>query len=143
MAAANKSMSEHMKEVTGKMTNQSQERLKPWTRADIDRFCKEDPINGHNLQNLRGAAALTGLGGLAGFGSGFAYFFSKPGSFNGKLISGVLGGFSSGMVGFLASTNIACFTHETYKIDAPATHLAFQKWWKNNGGAGGSFGQYW
>jgi hypothetical protein len=68
-----------------------EDRLKPWTSADIAKFAAANPKAGADMQTLRSAGLVSGLGGLAGAGAGAAFFFSRPGTFNGKLFSAVLG----------------------------------------------------
>jgi len=66
-------------------------RLKPWTSADIAKFAASNPKAGADLNTLRSAGLLTGIGGLASAGMGGAFFASQPGTFNGKIFSAVLG----------------------------------------------------
>jgi hypothetical protein len=68
-----------------------EDRLKPWTTADVAKFAAAHPKEGAELQTLRSAGMVCGLGGLAGAGAGAAFFFSRPGTFNGKLVSAVIG----------------------------------------------------
>ena len=68
-----------------------EDRLKPWTSADIAKFAAANPKAAADMQTLRSAGLVSGLGGLAGAGAGAAFFFSRPGTFNGKLFSAVLG----------------------------------------------------
>jgi hypothetical protein len=69
-----------------------EDRLKTWTTADVAKFAAAHPKEGAELQTLRSAGMVCGLGGLAGAGAGAAFFFSRPGTFNGKLFSAVIGG---------------------------------------------------
>merc|ERR1712216_671104 len=119
-----------------------EDRLKPWTTADIAKFAGANPKAAADMQTLRSAGLVSGLGGLLGGGAGAAFFFSRPGTINGKLFSAALGFAGNGLVGYLLTTNITCFTHGTYKIDSKATNDAWQTWWRANGGAGGKMYQY-
>jgi len=68
-----------------------EQRLKPWTSADIAKFAASNPKAGADLNTLRNAGVLTGIGGLASAGLGGAFFSSRPGTVNGKIVSAVLG----------------------------------------------------
>lgn len=90
---ATRGFKEHMAAFQDKMfkTPSPEERLKPWTSADIARFAAAHPKEGSDLQTLRSAGMFCGLGGLAGAGAGGAIFFSRPGTVKGKFFSAVLG----------------------------------------------------
>ena len=45
-----------------------EERLKPWTSADIAKFAAANPKAAADMQTLRSAGLVSGLGGLAGAG---------------------------------------------------------------------------
>jgi hypothetical protein len=68
-----------------------EDRLKPWTTADIAKFAGANPKAAADMQTLRSAGLVSGLGGLVGGGAGAAFFFSRPGTINGKLFSAALG----------------------------------------------------
>jgi hypothetical protein len=68
-----------------------EDRLKPWTASDIAKFAAENPKAAGDMQTLRSAGMMCGVGMLAGAGAGGAFFFSRPGTFNGKLFSATLG----------------------------------------------------
>ena len=68
-----------------------EDRLKPWTASDIAKFASENPKAAGDMQTLRSAGMMCGVGMLAGAGAGGAFFFSRPGTFNGKLFSATLG----------------------------------------------------
>ena len=67
------------------------ERVKPWSSSDIDRFAKVYPQAAKDLRTMRSAGVWCVGGAVATAGSGAAFFFSRPGTLNGKLISGALG----------------------------------------------------
>lgn len=66
-------------------------KLKAWTRADIDRFCKENPSAGADLKKLQTGGIISGLGFVGGLGGGAAFWASRPGTLNGKLMSMLIG----------------------------------------------------
>jgi hypothetical protein len=85
---------EHMVAVAEKMyiiPPKPEDRLKPWTASDIAKFAAENPKAAGDMQTLRSAGMMCGVGMLAGAGAGGAFFFSRPGTFNGKLFSAMLG----------------------------------------------------
>lgn len=109
--------------------------LKPWTRHDIDRFCKDDPVHGNQVKALRGAGWISGTGGLLGGVAGASYAFSNGGTLNGRIISATIGGIGCLAASFLVSNQVAVFTHGLYKFDKKETTAAFRDWWRKNGGA--------
>ncbi|EKX54431.1 hypothetical protein GUITHDRAFT_160665 [Guillardia theta CCMP2712] len=119
------------------------ERVKPWSSSDIDRFAKVYPQAAKDLRTMRSAGVWCVGGAVATAGSGAAFFFSRPGTLNGKLISGALGAVASYVVGYLGTTNVVCYTHQLYKIDQYKVQIQFMEWWKENGGRGGKPWEYW
>ena len=68
-----------------------EDRLKPWTTADIAKFAAANPTVAADMHTLRSAGMVSAVGGLAGGFGGAAFFFSRPGTFNGKMFTAVLG----------------------------------------------------
>mmetsp|Transcript_34540 Transcript_34540/g.69097 ORF Transcript_34540/g.69097 Transcript_34540/m.69097 type:complete len:148 (+) Transcript_34540:6-449(+) len=109
-------------------------RLKAWTKADIEKFCKENPQAGADLKKLRTGGVITGLGLVGGLGGGAAFWASRPGTLNGKLMSMLIGGLSCGVLGFLSSTSVASLSLGLYKIEGTKVNQQYLDWWAKNGG---------
>eukprot|EP00960_Hanusia_phi_P049670 759697-Hanusia_phi.AAC.9 len=117
--------------------------VKPWTSKDIDRFAQVNPQAAKDLRTMRSAGVCSVGGAVVSAGAGAAFFFSRPGTLNGKLISAALGGVATYIVGYMATTNVVCYTHQLYKIDEYKVQTQFMSWWKENGGKGAKQWQLW
>eukprot|EP00285_Hemiselmis_virescens_P015284 CAMPEP_0173389626 /NCGR_PEP_ID=MMETSP1356-20130122/12790_1 /TAXON_ID=77927 ORGANISM="Hemiselmis virescens, Strain PCC157" /NCGR_SAMPLE_ID=MMETSP1356 /ASSEMBLY_ACC=CAM_ASM_000847 /LENGTH=145 /DNA_ID=CAMNT_0014346839 /DNA_START=30 /DNA_END=467 /DNA_ORIENTATION=+ len=109
--------------------------LKPWTAADIDRFCKDDPVHGAQVKTLRQAGIITALGGVGSGAFGATWAFRRGGTINGGIISGIICGVSSAAIGLGMSQQLTVYTHSLWTFDKMETTKAFRGWWRAHGGA--------
>lgn len=107
----------------------SSRRLRPWTRTDIEKFQKDDPQHGNNVKALRNAGILTAVGelpahpvacrhemyilrsmlsagSLGGGVAGGAFTFSRGGTLNGSIFTGLIGACRSSLFDAAATFSI-------------------------------------
>jgi hypothetical protein len=73
------------------MNVMTQERLKPAAEKDMKKFAEANPDAARDLKTLRTAGLISCLGGVGSVGAGMAFFASRPGTLNGRLLNMALG----------------------------------------------------
>ncbi|KAK3040175.1 hypothetical protein RJ639_028425 [Escallonia herrerae] len=103
-----------------------EERLPPWSSADVEKFIAEDPVYGPTLNTAREAAKYATIGGAIGAVSTAAFAWKYSRSPHGAALS-----FGAGAVfGMTFGQEFANHWLQLYRLDTLTAQTKFMEWWE-------------